>query len=63
MRIATRQACTKGSKFHHGGQFRQAVLAGVLDPQRSIQIGIRGGAEYLWEFSYDSGMTVCMTRT
>ena len=27
-------------------------------PQRVIQIGIRGGAEYLWEFSYDSGMTV-----
>jgi agmatinase len=26
--------------------------------ERSIQIGIRGGAEYLWEFSYDSGMTV-----
>ncbi|UUZ64245.1 arginase family protein [Polaromonas sp. P1-6] len=24
----------------------------------SIQIGIRGGAEYLWEFSFDSGMTV-----
>ncbi len=23
-----------------------------------IQIGIRGNAEYLWEFSYDSGMTV-----
>jgi agmatinase len=23
-----------------------------------IQIGIRGGAEYLWEFSYESGMTV-----
>jgi guanidinopropionase len=48
----------EGSKFHHGGPFRQAVLAGVLDPERSIQIGIRGGAEYLWEFSYDSGMTV-----
>ena len=31
---------------------------GVLDPERSIQIGIRGGAEFLWEFSYDSGMTV-----
>ena len=30
----------------------------MLDPERSIQIGIRGGAEYLWEFSYDSGMTV-----
>jgi agmatinase len=48
----------EGAKFHHGGPFRQAVLAGVLDPERCIQIGIRGGAEYLWEFSYESGMTV-----
>lgn len=48
----------EGSKFHHGGPFRQAVLEGVLDPERVIQIGIRGGAEYLWEFSYESGMTV-----
>src|SRR5204862_340138 len=40
------------------GPFRQAVLDGVLDPDRVIQIGIRGGAEYLWEFSYESGMTV-----
>ncbi|MCC6196446.1 MAG: agmatinase [Burkholderiales bacterium] len=48
----------EGSKFHHGGPFRYAVLDGVLDPARSIQIGIRGGAEYLWEFSTDSGMTV-----
>ena len=48
----------EGSKFHHGGPFREAVLAGALDPTRTIQIGIRGGAEYLWEFSYDSGMTV-----
>lgn len=48
----------EGAKFHHGGPFRQAVLAGVLDPERTIQIGIRGAAEYLWEFSYESGMTV-----
>jgi len=48
----------EGSKFHHGGPFRQAVLDGVLDPERVIQIGIRGGAEYLWEFSYEAGMTV-----
>jgi len=47
-----------GSRFHHGGPFRQAVLDGVLDPTRTIQIGIRGAAEYLWEFSYASGMTV-----
>ena len=33
-----------GSKFHHGGPFRQAVLAGVLDPERTVQIGIRGPA-------------------
>jgi agmatinase len=46
------------TKFHHGGPFRQAVLDGVLDPKRAVQIGIRGSAEYLWEFSYDSGMTV-----
>jgi guanidinopropionase len=48
----------EGSRFHHGGPFREAVLAGVLDPARVIQIGIRGNAEYLWEFSADSGMTV-----
>ncbi|HXV01545.1 MAG TPA: arginase family protein, partial [Caulobacteraceae bacterium] len=47
-----------GAKFHHGGPFRQAVLDGVLDPERTIQIGIRGAAEYLWEFSYRSGMRV-----
>lgn len=48
----------EGSKFHHGAPFRDAVLAGVLDPRRSIQIGIRGPSECLWEFSYASGMTV-----
>ncbi|WP_407496122.1 agmatinase [Pseudooceanicola sp. MF1-13] len=48
----------EGAKFHHGGPFRQAVLEGALDPTRTIQIGIRGGGDYLWEFSYASGMTV-----
>jgi agmatinase len=48
----------EGSKFHHGAPFREAVLAGALDPERTIQIGIRGGGEYLWEFSFASGMTV-----
>lgn len=46
------------TKFHHGGPFRNAVLDGVLDPSRVVQIGIRGSAEYLWEFSYESGMTI-----
>ena len=48
----------EGAKFQHGAPFRNAVLDGVLDPERTIQIGIRGNAEYLWEFSYESGMTV-----
>jgi agmatinase len=34
------------------------VLDGVVDPRRTLQIGIRGTAEYLYEFSTDSGMTV-----
>lgn len=52
----------EGEKFHHGGPFRNAVLDGVLDPDRTIQIGIRGAAGYIWEFSTLSGMTVIEAR-
>lgn len=52
----------EGEKFHHGGPFRNAVLDGVLDPERTIQIGIRGAAGYIWEFSEMSGMTVIQAR-
>src|SRR5690606_1192085 len=52
----------EGAKFHHGGPFRLAVLDGVLDPARVVQIGIRGGAEYLWVFSFERGMTVIHTE-
>lgn len=52
----------EGERFHHGGPFRNAVLDGVLDPTRTIQIGIRGSAAYAWEFSADSGMTVVTAR-
>lgn len=48
----------EATKFNHAQPFRQAVLDGVLDPERTIQIGIRGAAEWLWEFSFESGMTV-----
>eukprot|EP00903_Cladosiphon_okamuranus_P002016 g2014.t1 len=48
----------ENEKFHHGGPFRNAVLDGVLAPERTIQIGIRGAAGYIWEFSEMSGMTV-----
>ena len=46
------------AKFQHGSPFRWTVLDGVMDPDKTIQIGIRGNAEFLWEFSYESGMTV-----
>jgi agmatinase len=46
------------TRFYHGAPFRNAVLDGVLDSERTIQIGIRGPAEAVWDFSYDSGMTV-----
>ncbi|QTF10630.1 agmatinase [Brenneria izadpanahii] len=47
-----------GTKYHHGAPFRQAVLDGVLDAEKCVQIGIRGGGTYHGEFSHESGMTV-----
>ena len=49
-----------GSKFTHGAPFRLAVEAGVLDPRRTIQIGIRGGQNFMdgIEFSKSHGMRV-----
>ena len=49
-----------GSKFHHGAPFRRAVEEGLLDPERTIQIGIRGSVNEpdIWQFSHDSGMRV-----
>jgi guanidinopropionase len=38
--------------------FRHAVIDGVLDPERCIQIGIRGRAEHFWDFSHKTGMRV-----
>ncbi|MBM86293.1 MAG: agmatinase [Rhodospirillaceae bacterium] len=49
-----------GSRFHHGAPFSRAVEEGVLDPERTVQIGIRGTLNDLnqWKFSYDHGMRV-----
>ncbi len=49
-----------GSRFHHGAPFRRAVEEGLLDPKRTIQIGIRGSLNDpdVWQFSHDSGMRV-----
>ncbi len=50
----------QGSKFMHGSPFRRAVEEGLLDPERTIQIGIRGAQNSPegWEFSLSSGMRV-----
>ncbi|RLB10764.1 MAG: agmatinase [Deltaproteobacteria bacterium] len=49
-----------GSKFTHGTPFRRAVEEGLLDPKRTVQIGIRGAqnSEEGWTFSIESGMRV-----
>ncbi len=51
-----------GSRFHHGSPFRRAAEENLIDPKRTIQIGIRGtlSAPDQWEFSYSSGMRVVM---
>lgn len=50
----------QGCKFHHGAPFRLAVEDGVLDPKRTVQIGIRGAQNITdgWDFSEQSGMRV-----
>jgi len=49
-----------GSRFTHGTPFRRAVEEGLLDPKRTVQIGIRGAqnSEEGWTFSLEAGMRV-----
>lgn len=47
-----------GDAVNDGSVFRQAVLEGYIDPEKTVQIGIRGRSNFLWEFSHDVGMTV-----
>ena len=48
------------SRFNHGTPFRRAVEEGLIDPKRTIQIGIRGTTNDpdMWGFSRDSGMRI-----
>ena len=49
-----------GSNYHHGAPFARAVDEGLLDPRRTVQIGIRGGINDpdVWRVSHGSGMRV-----
>jgi len=48
------------SKYSHGTPFRRAVEEGILDPKRTIQIGIRGAAnsDECWEFGPEHGIRI-----
>lgn len=50
----------QGNKFNHGAPFRLATEDGVLDPKRTVQIGIRGGQSFSdgWDYSEAHGMRV-----
>ena len=49
-----------GHKFTHGTPFRRAMEEGLLDPKRTIQIGIRGAqnSEESWLASENAGIRV-----
>jgi len=50
----------RGTRSHHGAPFRRAVEDGLIDPKRTVQIGIRGPQTDRegWDYSRDVGMRV-----
>ena len=50
----------QGSKFMHGTPFRRAHEDGLLDGERTVQIGIRGAQNSPegWDYSLENGMRV-----
>jgi|TARA_B110000116_G_scaffold182088_1_gene157808 guanidinopropionase len=49
-----------GTDYSHGAPFRRAVEEGLIDPERTVQIGIRGAqnASVGWDYSESVGMRV-----
>jgi guanidinopropionase len=50
----------QGSKFNHGAPFRRAHEEGLIDPAKTVQIGIRGAQNVSegWDYSAQAGMRV-----
>ena len=50
----------QGSKFNHGAPFRRAHEEGLIDPRKTVQIGIRGAQNIPdgWDYSKETGMRV-----
>jgi guanidinopropionase len=51
-----------GFKYTHGTPFRRAIEEGVLDPKRTIQVGLRGSMNDLDDFDYGERMGVRLMR-
>ena len=51
-----------GFKYTHGTPFRRAIEEGVLDPKRTIQIGLRGSMYDNDDFEYGEKMGVRLVR-
>ena len=51
-----------GFKYTHGTPFRRAIEEGVLDPKRTVQIGIRGSMYDLEDVTYAEKMGVRIIR-
>jgi guanidinopropionase len=51
-----------GFKYTHGTPFKRAIEEGVLDPKRTIQIGLRGSMYDLDDFEYGEKMGVRLVR-
>ncbi len=51
-----------GFKYTHGTPFRRAIEEGVLDPKRTIQIGLRGSMYDLDDFAFGEKHGVRMVR-
>ena len=51
-----------GFKYTHGTPFKRAIEEGVLDPKRTIQIGLRGSMYDLEDFAYGEKMGVRLVR-
>ncbi|MFB6220920.1 MAG: arginase family protein [Halolamina sp.] len=53
----TRTGSYQGAPVNDGNLFTEAVCDGVIDPERSIQIGLRGRALLVSKFAEETGMT------
>ena len=51
-----------GFKYTHGTPFKRAIEEGVLDPKRTVQIGLRGSMYDLDDFAFGEKMGVRLIR-